>query len=165
VMDVFVRRGRVIDPSDASEGTRDRPPGSEGTQQNNGQQNGAQPNGVQQVPLNANPLLKPVPVQGQPSAANEIGPASEQSVPDVVRPSGKMAADEEPVPTRASMRWALPLAGLGLVVSQESWSRRVGAALQNADENAWRRLRRAGRLGRRMPSGRENAGAAADKAN
>ena len=39
VMDVFVRRGRVIDPSDESEGTRDRPPTAEGTQQKNAQQN------------------------------------------------------------------------------------------------------------------------------
>ena len=29
IMDVYVRRGRVIDPSDDSEGTRDRPPTSE----------------------------------------------------------------------------------------------------------------------------------------
>jgi hypothetical protein len=45
------------------------------------------------------------------------------------------------------MRWALPLAGLGLVASRESWSERLGAALETADDRAWRRLRRAARLG------------------
>jgi hypothetical protein len=160
VMDVFVRRGRVIDPSDASEGTRDRPPSSDATEQNNGQQNGAQQNGGQQVPLNANPLLKAVPGPGGPAAANESGrPANE-----AMQPSANVVSDaEEPVRSRASIRWILPLAGLGLVASRESWSERVGAALEKADENAWERLRRAGRLGRRMPVRRENVRTVADE--
>ena len=33
VLDVYVRRGRVVDPSDESEGTRDKPP-TEDAQQN-----------------------------------------------------------------------------------------------------------------------------------
>ena len=49
IMDVYVRRGRVIDPSDDSEGTRDRPPTSEEIQQ------------VDPVPLEENPNLEPVP--------------------------------------------------------------------------------------------------------
>ena len=86
VMDVFVRRGRVIDPTDDSEGTRDRPPTAEAAQnnaqQNNVPQNNAQPVGGPQqqvVPLQNNPLLKPVPDE-KTGAANEpalpaIGPA------------------------------------------------------------------------------------------
>jgi hypothetical protein len=122
-------------------------------EQNNGQRNGA-PNGAQQVPLNANPLLKVVPVEGQPAAANEPvnGPAN-----DAVRPSANVIGEmDEAARSRASMRWVLPLAGLGLVASRENWSERVGAALENANENAWRRLRRAGRLGRRAPARRDN---------
>ena len=75
-------------------------------------------------------------------------------------------SDTQPMRSRASMRWALPLAGLGLVASRESWSERLGAALETADDGAWQRLRRAGRLGksgdksgRKLPAGQEKQSA------
>jgi hypothetical protein len=155
VMDVFVRHGRVIDPSDDSEGTRDRPPTAEGTQhknvqqnnvpQNNGKQNGApQP---QAVPLQNNPLLKRVP-DAKAGAANESGLPAIGPTSDVAQPEVKDISETQPTRSRGSMKWALPLAGLGLVASRESWSERLGAALETADDEAWQRLRRAGRLGR-----------------
>ena len=80
-MDVFVRRGRVIAPGDDSEGTRDRPPTAEGTQhkianENKVPENNAQPKGAPQqaVPLNNNPLLKPLPL-GRPPFLNSQPPA------------------------------------------------------------------------------------------
>jgi hypothetical protein len=153
VMDVFVRRGRIVDPSDDSEGTRDRPPSAEETHQNKGQQNNAQQDGQQLgvppkqvVPLKNNPLLKPVPTEN-------TGARNESSLPaagpeSALQPSEKELSDAQSSRFRSSMRWALPLAGLGLVASRQSWSERLGAALETADEQAWQRLRRAGRLGR-----------------
>jgi hypothetical protein len=60
------------------------------------------------------------------------------------------------------MRWALPLAGLGLVASRQSWSERVGAALEQADDRSWQRLRRAGRLGNNRPIRRQKQSAGAN---
>jgi hypothetical protein len=150
VMDVFVRRGRVIDPSDDSEGTRDRPPTSEGTEQaGEEQQQGAPPAGGangQGQPLDQNPLLEKVPADN---------PAGAQSVPTlptdgVVQPAAAESAETERPFNRshAAMRWALPFAGVGLAATRESWSERLGAALEQADERAWQRVRRAGRLSR-----------------
>jgi hypothetical protein len=156
VMDVFVRRGRVIDPTDSSEGTRDRPPTTEGTQQNeSGPMGGAQ---QEARPLENNPLLKQMPADTRRAAANEFnGP-----VPVAERPSGLALIDDRPARTQATLRWAAPLAGLGLAASRESWSQRLGAALEQADDRAWQRLRRAGRLGNRRPIRGEKLSAAAD---
>jgi hypothetical protein len=154
VMDVFVRHGRVIDPSDDSEGTRDRPPTAEGAQHKNVQQNNVpQDNGKQKgapqqaVPLQNNPLLKRVP-DTKSGAVNEPAPPAIGPNGGVAPPDSKDLSDSQPTRSRGSMRWALPLAGLGLVASRESWSERLGAALETADDEAWQRLRRAGRLGR-----------------
>ena len=157
VMDVFVRRGRVIDPSDDSEGTRDRPPTTEETQKANVPPNGVQQNGIQHqqqqqiLPLQKNPLLKPVPVEKPAKAAAQPPQPAKQPAQGTLQPTGKAVTNDEPVRSRANLRWALPLAGIGLVASRESWSRRVGAALEQADDRAWQRLRRAGRLGRTAP--------------
>jgi hypothetical protein len=155
VMDVFVRRGRVIDPSDDSEGTRDRPPTAEGTQQKNAQQNNApqnngQPNGAPQqqvLPLQNNPLLKRVP-DAKSGAANESGLPAVDPTESVAQPGTKELSEAQPMRSRGSMKWALPLVGLGFAASRESWSERLGAALETADDGAWQRLRRAGRLGK-----------------
>ena len=48
-------------------------------------------------------------------------------------------------PSSSRLRWAVPLAGLGLVAQRGSWSREVDAAFDRADDRAWQRLRRAGR--------------------
>jgi hypothetical protein len=155
VMDVFVRHGRVIDPSDDSEGTRDRPPTAESTQQknagqNNVPQNNQQQNGAPQqqvVPLQNNPLLKRVP-DAKSGAANESGLPAMDPTGGVVQPDAKEVSETQPLRSRGTMRWALPLAGLGLAASRQSWSERLGAALETADDGAWQRLRRAGRLGK-----------------
>jgi hypothetical protein len=128
VLDVNVRQGRVVDPSDDSEGTRDRPP-IEGGQQNQAQ------------PLENNPQLQRVQEQNPPAAMNDSTVPMEQvSTIDEVAP---VVAVEGP--SSARLRWAAPLAGLGLVAQRGSWSREVGAAFDKADEQAWQRLRRAGR--------------------
>jgi hypothetical protein len=172
-MDVFVRRGRVIDPSDDSEGTRDRPPVVEGAQQKNAQQNNVPQNNnaplngapqQQAVPLQNNPLLKRVPDE-KAGAANEPGLPAIGPVDGAAEAPAKLLSDTQPTRARALMRWALPLSGLGLVASRESWSERLSAALETADDGAWDRLRRAGRLGksgRKTPASQEKQSATAN---
>jgi hypothetical protein len=165
VIDVFVRRGRVIDPSDKSEGTRDRPPTAEVTQQindqnKNGQQNNLQPNGAPQqqvVPLQKNPLLQRVPDDKKGAAIKPNLPADGAADAAAPLPDQELS-EAQPTRSRASMKWALPLAGLGLVASRESWSERLGTALESADDATWERLRRAGRLGKSAPRTRVGSG-------
>ncbi len=142
VMNVYVRQGRVIDPSDDSEGTRDKPPTDEGPQQNGGPQ-------TQAVPLQDNPLLQLLPAGNSTGAANQPSqPASNQPVDSVHQATDKELVDTPRPGTHASLRWAVPLTELAFVASSESWSRRVGAAFECADDRAWQRVRRAGRFGR-----------------
>ena len=124
VIEVDVRRGRVIDVSDDSEGTRDRPPTDE---------EAAEP----AVPLEQNPLLEPC----QTGMDKETWRSRRQ---------GEQARIEDQDGERVSMSpgllvsMSLPAAAL----AAQPWSRRVDDALAGGDENAWRRLRRAGRRGR-----------------
>jgi PKD repeat protein len=133
VIDVFVRRGRVIDPSDQSEGTRDRPP--EGSQQN------------QTQPLENNPQLQQLPPGSSPSTMNEPAVPADQ-VQNAAAPA-KMVEQSPPAapepPSSSRLRWALPLAGLGLLASRGSWAKELEAAFDGADDRSWQRLRRAGR--------------------
>ncbi len=127
VIQVDVRRGRVIDVTDDSEGTRDRPPTDEGS-------------APAAVPLEQNPNLEPRPVgdiQGETQAAK----------------AGEQASMAGEVDDRVSLSAPLLAALPAVALAAEPWSRRVDAALAGGDENAWRRLRRAGRRGRasRLP--------------
>jgi PKD repeat protein len=159
IMDVYVRRGRVIDPSDDSEGTRDRPPTSEELPQNT------------PPPLEQNPQLESLPEDpGNAAPAGEGSNAEARldaggPINDDIAGNGladpncqsldTAAAAPSPqllVPLRGSHRWVVPLAAFSLAASRGGWSQRVAAALENADERDWQRLRRAGRLGgRRNP--------------
>jgi hypothetical protein len=126
VMDVFVRRGRIVDPTDESEGSRDRPPSEDG-QQNQSQppENKQQDHATEQQPKGAMQLPQ------QPTGeVTVVNPAAE-------------AADS--MPSMARLRWAVPLAGIGLVAQRGSWAREVNEAFDQADDRAWKRLRRAGK--------------------
>jgi PKD repeat protein len=132
VIEVYVRRGRVIDPSDKSEDTRDRPPTSETE--------------IQAVPLDQNPLLERIPNQDQ---LEEVEPDDNQQgdrqSSNEVRPT---ADDETYMPTAAALRWATPVVGLALMAGRDRWSKQLDAAFEQADERDWNRLRRRGHTGR-----------------
>jgi hypothetical protein len=146
IMDVYVRNGRVIDPSDDSEGTRDRPPTSE------------TPVEAAPPPLDENPFLDQVPTQPgnvpSPPAVDDatVPQADIDEMPadsaNVSEPNTRDAAARPLVlgPLRPSLRWVVPLVGLG-VAARRSWSQEVRTALEQAEEHDWRRLRRAGRIG------------------
>jgi large repetitive protein len=139
VMVVTVRRGRLIDVSDDSEGTRDRPP--------TGEQSADEP---KPMPLQDNPLLDSTPggfglldplPQDDPPPAAPVSAESGETTPEIVDPQAF-------VPPNRSWRWAAPLAGLALAAGSKGWTQHLDQALQNADDRSWQRLRRAGRFGR-----------------
>lgn len=139
VLDVYVRRGRAIEPSDSSEGTRDRPP--EGAQQ------------IQAQPLEINPRLERV-REEKPAGAQNVPtvPASPVSMEEAAESQQLSELEDQPVitPSAARLRWAVPLAGLAYVATgRGNWSRDLAAAFDQADERSWKRLRRAGRV--RLP--------------
>ena len=67
VLDVYVRQGRVVDPSDDSEGTRDRPPTEAGEQN-------------QALPLENNPLLEQAPEEVPTEATSEAALPAEPNL-------------------------------------------------------------------------------------
>jgi hypothetical protein len=135
VIEVFVRRGRVIDPNDVSEGTRDRPPTSEAP--------------IEVVPLEENPLLERIP---DPERFEEV------TVPDGQSAVEPQTGDDAYTPSAAALRWAAPVAGLALAAGRASWSQRLDAAFECANERSWQRLRRSGRTARWLGRGTRRTG-------
>jgi hypothetical protein len=140
VIEVYVRGGRVIDPSDDSEGTRDRPP-TESQQ-------------IEAPPIEENPFIVPAGEAAEPNAgivpeqepaASVAGWGIEEAV--VALPVTEQIEAKEF--TARSLRWGVPLAGLALAaVGRGRWAEEVGQAFERADRGSWQRLHRAGRLRR-----------------
>jgi PKD repeat protein len=124
VLEVYVRRGRIVDPADVSEGTRDKPPTE----------------GDQQLPVRSLENNRFIDESNQNEPEAMINPAvpAERVSHDDIQPATL-------VPHASRWRWAVPAAALGLVARRGSWSREVDAAFDRADDRAWTRLRRAGR--------------------
>ena len=152
VIDVYVRRGRAIDPSDSSEGTRDRPP--EGDQLFQGQPPEAQPDAApestppfQTQPLDNNPRLERLPSDNVPAGAQNTPAATGAAAPQSA--SSVTVLDTQPttpqVPSATRLRWAAALTAVGIAAARGSWSGDVVAAFDHADDKTWQRLRRAAR--------------------
>jgi len=140
VIEVDVRRGKLVETWDDSEGTRDRPPTSESA--------AGGPIG-DAVPLEQNPLLEPLPDQGHLDQTTTDDDVTCNCDGEQIAPAPKPAditGSPESAPDSTPLT-ELGLAGLGLV-SAGGWSRRVDAALEQAGRRDWQRLRRAGRTGR-----------------
>jgi PKD repeat protein len=139
IIEVFVRRGRVIDPADDTEGTRDRPPTSEAVETQEAPQ--AVPNETENAPAEnaAGPQAHEIiPPGNQPFATGtEIGPIDLD-----------LASPQPPAPSPTALRWMTPLAGLALAATRNrrDWASQVDEALEQGGEREWQRLRRAGRL-------------------
>jgi hypothetical protein len=152
VIDVFVRRyfdrvlrewrGRIVDPNDVSEGTRDKPPTSESALPVDNA-----------VPLDENPLLEPLSQNGQTERDSQLAKCETSAAANEAPspPFGRELRAERQPPAPRFSRWSAPLAGLALgTASGRSWSQRLEAALGQADERAWQRLRRVGRQRQRL---------------
>ena len=115
VIEFFVRNGRAIDPGDDSEGTRDRPPTDEDTQQN----------------VNEQPV-----VPGDDPVTGD----SLKSTALPVLPKGHSSIDRLPSHSYSGT----PLIATALVMSSSyrSWARQVDRTVAAADRRKWLQLRR-----------------------
>jgi hypothetical protein len=156
IIDVYVRRGRVVEPGDVTEGTRDRPPTSDENvgaaaqppEDNADGQTAPEgaPGGAQDQPAEdgGNPQAESNQPGGGPVATNDVAELFPSAFPTT----------QPPAPSATALRWMMPLAGLALAAarSRGSWSNQVDEALQQGGDRDWQRLRRAGRLGRFLTS-------------
>jgi len=135
VIEVYVRNGKVIDPSDDSEGTRDRPPTDEAARE--------QSQEIQD---------KPGTTPDASAEADEVG-----LVPDAdVEPGDKTAIELATGPVDEGAMFGpggmLPVAaGLVATRSYGTWARRVNRAMAQAGPKKWRELRRRSRKNRKKP--------------
>jgi len=125
VIEVYVRNGKLIDPGDDSEGTRDRPPTEEATTES-----------VEAVrlapegPVNRNVDSEEMPkMESQPKVESDSEAATFSSEGSTVSWS---------VNRRSQMLLGTTLLGL----TAQPWAERIGQALASADAEQWRRLRR-----------------------
>lgn len=126
VIEVYVRNGKLIDPGDDSEGTRDRPPTDEVKQL--GKQPGeqaAEPT-VEQSTDENEPATNQPPIEGP--AVLDNGAIEQKNV----LPQGEVRR-----------RMLLGTTVLGLAASQagRSWAERIDRAIAEADAKKWHKLR------------------------
>jgi hypothetical protein len=110
VIEVFVRNGKLIDPGDDSEGTRDRPPTDE-----------QQFEPADTMPTEGAPVTLPAKEGPAP------GPQTEGAVP-------------AKFPGHRFSRWTALAVGLTASASAQSWAHRVDEALAKATAEQWRKL-------------------------
>ncbi|WP_442484114.1 PKD domain-containing protein [Aeoliella sp. SH292] len=132
VLDVVVRDHRPIDPSDASDGTRDRPPTEQGPKEN---QNPAAPD----APAGELPPLE----------EGELGEPAEPADDLFDDQSSVLPSEGEPTPgspiTKTARRVAAAsaVAAAALVLDPKTdWAVRLDRAFAQADTRHWQRLRR-----------------------
>ena len=113
VIEVYVRNGKLIDPGDDSEGTRDRPPTDEATKEAN---EVPTDRARQEVQPEEAPILKPA----QPEAID-------------------VGQQNTPMP---QMLLGTTLVGFVASKSGRSWAERIDRAVATADSQKWHRLRR-----------------------
>jgi hypothetical protein len=119
VIEVYVRNGKVIDPGDDSEGTRDRPPTNESTSAV------AEEESETDVESRGD--------QEETERAEESNPLDGPRLDD--------AAGTDFRQRRFRMLLGTTLAGLAIAESGRSWADRIDQALAAADTKQWRRLR------------------------
>jgi hypothetical protein len=115
------------------------------------------PQQINTVPVEQNPFLDENPIPANQGTTVTPEAPHEQQVSGNDIPGDHESTSPQP-PTRL-LRWTAPLAGVGLV-ARGNWSQQVEAALKHADDRAWQRLRRAGRLGKASPQGVKKRGPA-----
>ncbi|MEM8945533.1 MAG: PKD domain-containing protein [Planctomycetota bacterium] len=128
VIEVYVRNGKVIDPGDDSEGTRDRPPTDESTQ------------GEVDAPVIEEPVLQ-APQTSTDVDDSEALPAGSDDRDDQANAS----FPSDNVRRRIQLGGSLlgtSLLGLTASKSGRDWAERVEKALANASEQKWQKLRR-----------------------
>lgn len=110
VIEVYVRNGKLIDPGDDSEGTRDRPPTDEQT-------------------------IQPAAEQGAQDAEVEAGQAATVLPAFDFRESEQGLGRQ-----RGFSRWSAVALSLAASAASQSWVQRVDQALAQATTQQWRKL-------------------------
>jgi len=127
VVDVYVRNGKVIDPGDDSEGTRDRPPTEEATRQSED---------VRKLETKQ-PEAREKGTPAAPARPEDV--SSQQEVPAA---EGGAWSENGPSPLDgAHQHWGPALAGLVATSSFRSWAKRVDRTVAQAGSRQWKRLR------------------------
>ncbi|MCH8840865.1 MAG: hypothetical protein IH831_09385, partial [Planctomycetes bacterium] len=129
VIEVYVRNGKVIDPSDDSEGTRDRPPTDEAVRDQ-----------VEQIleKTQKRPDGSVDTEEIRQALEAEMEPGSETHMEPVAEPDDRGAT----LPPRGLMPMA---AGLAATRSIGSWAQQVDRAVAQAGPKKWRELRQRSR--------------------
>jgi hypothetical protein len=115
VIEVYVRNGKLIDPGDDSEGTRDRPPTDEQTTE---------------------PAEKATEKQTDEQAAPA---AAVRPTPEFPTRESASAAGKPAFPNRAT-RWVTLAVGLAASAGSQNWAKQVDQALAKATAQQWRKL-------------------------
>jgi hypothetical protein len=115
VIEVYVRNGKLIDPGDDSEGTRDRPPTDEQT-------------------------TEPAVGTSEEQSEEKTAPAAAvRPAPKFPTHDSASAAAKSAFPDR-STRWATLAVGLAASASSQNWAKQVDQALAKATAEQWRKL-------------------------
>ena len=124
VIEIYLRNGRIIDPSDDTEGLRNRPPTEED--------------------LNLDDSETGLPDQGVSTPLEKVREALEAELAsgDQVE---VVPVDREASHRRDSAMLTTTAAGLVATRSFGTWARKVDRALAQADKKKWRELRRRSR--------------------
>ena len=124
VIEVYVRNGKLIDPGDDSEGTRDRPPTDEAASE---------------------PPTEPSTTEAQPEEVLEIEPIQLEPVQtEPTKTSSTTAWPSRDRSTRGELPIALSTVAAGLVATESarSWASQIDKTVATASQQQWRDLRR-----------------------
>lgn len=127
VIEVFVRNGKLIDPGDDSEGTRDRPPTDKQMQE-------PVSKGMEKSAAESTPADLPLPPQTNsslPSTDFFSGSVGSLGFGAVV-PRGSWMP--------GASRWGAVALGLAASPATQNWARRIDQALAHATASQWRKL-------------------------
>ncbi len=124
VIEVYVRNGKLIDPGDDSEGTRDRPPTDEVVEA-----------------VSEGPKL-----EVQPKTPSQKNPSEELPILNPARPEAIDVGQQQAQVTQSpqapqTLLGGATLAGFAATKSGQAWSERIDRAVASADSQKWHRLR------------------------
>ncbi|QEG36790.1 hypothetical protein Pr1d_41260 [Bythopirellula goksoeyrii] len=127
VIEVYVRNGKLIDPGDDSEGTRDRPPTDKQTQE-------PAPEKVENVDLESVPAAASLPSQSSATLP------SIKTFPVSTGVSGFSAVMPKSSWKSGPSRWTAVALGLAASPATQNWARQIDQALAQATATQWRKL-------------------------
>lgn len=130
VIEVYVRNGKLIDPGDDSEGTRDRPPTDEAIEE----------------------VIEGPKLEIQPETPSEKLPILNPAQPEAI----EISQQENHRSQMPQTLLGTTLVGFVATESGRSWAERIDRAVATADSRKWHRLRSRQLGNRHSPNNRKN---------